>query len=466
MSQPRRYSQHKRKTMNINFEKVGNVQGKITLQFTKSDYEDDVKKSLKKFCQMAQMPGFRPGHVPMSLAKKMYGGQAKAEAVNNILSNDMMKYIRENKINMLGTPIASDDQKPQDIDKQDDFEFVFDLALAPEFKVALTADDHVKYYDIQVSDEEIEAQVKQMASRGGHNEEVDTYEDRDLLRGTLAELDENGQPKEGGVQVQASLMPSVFKDEDQKALFAGAAKNSVITFNPYKAHGGHDTEMATLLQVKKEEAANYQGDFSFEIHEISRFVPAELNTEFFDMVFGKDVVKTEEEFRGKIKEQLAGAHQGDSDYKFLLDVRKYLEDKVGTLEFPDALLKKLMQLNNPKKDEKFVEENYDKSIEELRWHLIKEQLVEANDIKVNDGDLKATALQATRFQFAQYGLSNIPDEYLEQYAGEMLKKPEQVNQLTDRCIENKLTAALKNVVTLDHESISVEDFGKLFEEKK
>lgn len=452
--------------MNINFEKVGNVQGKITLQFTKSDYEDDVKKSLKKFCQMAQIPGFRPGHVPMSLAKKMYGAQAKAEAVNSIISNDLMKYIRENKINMLGMPMASDDQQPQDIDKQDDFEFVFDLALAPEFTVSLSADDHVKYYDIQVSDEEIEGQVKQMASRGGHNENVDTYEDRDMLRGTLAELDENGQPKEGGLQVQASLMPSVFKDEEQKALFASATTNSVITFNPHKAHNGHETDLAALFKVKKEEVANYTGDFSFEISEISRFVPAELNTEFFDMVFGEGVVKTEEEFRNKIKEQLAGAHEGDSDYKFLLDIRKYLEDKVGTLEFPDTLLKKLMQHNNPEKDETFVEDNYAKSIEELRWHLIKEQLVEANEIKVNDADLKETAIQATRFQFAQYGLSNIPNEYLKQYAGEMLKKPEQVNQLTDRCIENKLTKALKNVVTLDHEAISVEDFGKLFEEKK
>ena len=259
-------------------------------------------------------------------------------------------------------------------------------------------------------------------------------------------------------------MPTYFKDEEQKNIFATAKVNDVLTFNPSKAYAGSDTELAALLKVTKEEAANYTGEFSYQVNEISRFVPAELNQELFDQVLGEGVVKSEEEFRGKIKEQIAQQHTADSDYKFLLDVRTYLESKVGTLEFPDELLKRIMKGNNPDKDEAFVEENYAKSIEELRWHLIKEQLVAANEIKVNDEDVKATAIQAVRFQFAQYGMTNVPDQYLEQYAQEMLKKGDQVNQLVERCIDNKLMAALKNVVTLDHEAISLEDFGKLFEE--
>ena len=451
--------------MEITLKKVGNVSAEITVKMEKADYAANVKTALKKFCAKAQMPGFRPGHVPMSLANKMYGAHAKAEEVNKLLSDSLMNYIRDNKVNMLGEPLASEKQQPQDIEKQDDFEFVFDIALAPEFTASLSADDKVKYYDIQVSDEQVEGQVKQVAMRGGHNENVDEYQDRDLLRGILAELDEaGGQPKEGGLQVEtATLMPVYFKDDAQKALFAGAHVNDVITFSPAKAYDNNETELAALLKITKEEVSGHTGDFSFQVNEISRYVPAELNQELFDQVYGEGNVKSEEEFRGKIKEQLTQQHEADSDYKFLLDVRQYLTEKVGELEFPDELLKRIMKQNNKDKDEAFVEENYAKSIEELKWHLIKEQLVAANEIKVNDDDVKAMAITATRFQFAQYGMTNIPDEYLEQYAKEMLKKPEQVNGLVERCIENKLTAALKNVVTLEHESTTLADFQKFFE---
>ena len=283
------------------------------------------------------------------------------------------------------------------------------------------------------------------------------------MRGILAELDENGQPKENGLQVeQVSLMPSYFKNDDQKALFGTAKKNDVLTFNPSKAYEGSEAELASVLRIKKEEAVTYTGDFSFQVNEISRFVPAEVGQELYDQIFGKDAVKSEEEFRSKLKENIASGYVADSDYKFLLDVRAHLEKKVGELQFPDELLKKIMLANNKEKGQEFVEENYAKSIEELKWHLIKEQLVNANEIKIDDNDLKATALQATRYQFAQYGMTNIPDEYLEQYANEMLKKKEQAQALVERCIDTKLTVALKNVVTLEHKSISAEDFGKLF----
>jgi trigger factor len=410
------------------------------------------------------MPGFRPGKVPMGMVKKMYGTQAKADEVNKLLGESLMNYIRENNVNMLGEPMASEKQVAQDIETQEDFEFIFDVALAPEFTVECSAADKVAYYDIQVSEEQVEEQVKQLAQRGGHTENVETYSDRDIVRGVLAELDETGMPKEGGLQVEmASLMPAYFKNEEQKAFFATAKTNDVITFCPAKAYEGSDAELAALLKIKKEETAQYQGNFSFQVNEISHFVAAELNQEFFDQVYGEGAVKSEEEFKNKVKENLQNQFVADSDYKFLLDVRAYLEEKVGQLEFPNEMLKKIMLANNADKGEDFVNENYDKSIVELKWHLIKEQLVKANDIKVNDEDVKKTAIQATRFQFAQYGMANIPDEYLEQYASEMLKKKEQVQGLVERCIDEKLTAALKNVVTLEHKSVTVEEFNKMFE---
>ncbi len=449
--------------MNISLEKNGNVSAVLTVKMEKVDYADNVKKAIKEMSRKAQMPGFRPGKVPVGLVQKMYGPQAKADAVNKLLNDSLFNYIKENKVNMLGEPLSSEKQQPQDIEKQEDFEFVFDIALAPEFKAELAKDDTVDYYDIEVSDEQVDAQVKQLAQQAGHPEEVESYEERDILRGLIAELDADGQPKDGGLQVEkVSLMPTYFKNDDQKKIFEGAKKNDVITFCPSKAYEGSETEVAALLKVEKEKVGEYAGNFSFQVEEISRFVPAELNQDFFDQVFGKDAVKNEEEFRNKVREGIAMQRTADSDYKFLLDVRAYMENKVGQLEFPDELLKKIMKANNPDKDDNFVEENYVKSIEELKWHLIKEQLVAANDIKIEDKDVKAAAIQATRFQFAQYGMNNIPDEYLEQYASEMLKKKEQVNALVERSIDTKLTAVLKTVVTLNHKSISVEDFGKMF----
>lgn len=453
--------------MDIQFEKVGKVSGVITINMVKADYEANVKKSLKELGKKIQMPGFRPGHVPANLVKKMYGTQAKAEEVNKLLQDSLFDYIKTKKINMLGEPLGSEKQEPQDIEKQDDFTFIFDIAIAPKFKAELTAEDNVDYYDIEVSDDMITKQLGALQQQAGHPESVDSYEERDILRGTLAELDENGQPKEGGIVIEtSSLMPAYFKNEEQKNIFAGAKKNDVITFNPTTAYEANEAELMSLFKVEKDDVQNHAGNFSFQVNEISRFVPAALDQEFFDKAFGKDEVKSEEEARNKIKESIQDLQKNDSDYKFLIDVRAYMENKVGKLEFADDLLKKIMKANNKDKDDKFIEDNYAKSIEMLKWQLIKDQLVKANKIKVDDKDVKAAAVQAARFQFAQYGMNNIPDEYLENYAQEMLKHQEQVSQLVDRCVDQKLAEALKTVVTLNHKNISAEDFAKMFEEEK
>lgn len=449
--------------MNISFENTSNVSAVLTLKMEKADYDANVKKSLKEYSKKAQMPGFRPGKVPVSLIQKIYGQQAKAEEVNKLLNEKLFEYIKENKINMLGEPLNSERQQPQDIENQDDFEFIFDIALAPDFNIAFTDKDAVNYYDIDISEEQIDEEIKILTQRFGHTENVDKYADQDILRGILAELDENGSVKEDGIQIsKASLMPTYFKDTEQKKIFEGSTPNMVLTFNPVKAYEGNEAEVASLLKIEKEKVAEHNGNFSFQIEEISRFMPAGLNQDFYDQVLGKDSVKDENEFRAKIKENLLSRHTADSDYKFLLDLREYSEKKVGELEFPDELLKRIMKANNKDKDEQFFEDNYAKSIEELKWHLIKEKIVEAYNIKVNDNDLKATAMQATRFQFAQYGMTNIPNEYLEQYAAEMLKKKEQVNALVERCIDAKLTETLKQVVTLNHKQISINEFKELF----
>ena len=451
--------------MNVSLQNIDKVSAELTVKLEKADYQPQVDKSLKNIRQKAQVPGFRPGMVPMSVEKKMYGKSVIADEVNKLLSEKVYEYIKENNVNILGEPMPNEEKQPDiDFDTMEEFEFVFDIALAPEFKAEVSSQDKVDYYTIEVTDEMVENQIKAYTQRNGKYEQVEAYEENDMLKGLLAELDEEGNTKEGGIQVEgAVMMPSYMKNDEQKAIFANAKVNDVLVFNPDAAYEGNAVEIASLLKIDKEAAAEVKSNFSFQVEEVTRFVNGELNQELFDQVFGKDAVKTEEEFRAKVKESIAAQFVADSDYKFLIDVRKVLADKVGKLEFPDALLKRVMLMNNKDKGEEFVNENYDKSIEELTWHLIKEQLVKENDIKVEQDDVINMAKEATKAQFAQYGMLTIPDDILENYAKEMLKKKESIDGLVNRVVETKLAAALKGKVTLENKTVSMEEFNKMFE---
>ena len=454
--------------MNIQFEAPDKVNGLMTITLEKDDYQQEVDKTLKDYRKRANIPGFRPGQAPMSMIKRQFATSVKVDVVNKKLGEKLYEYIRENKIQMLGEPLANEQQVPQDFEKDETLTFKFDIAIAPEFKAELTGKDKVDYYNITVDDKLIDQQVDMYASRSGRYEKVENYdaEQRDMLKGDLRELDADGNVKEGGIEVaDAVLMPQYMKVDDQKKLFDGSKLGDIITWNPRKAYPESDTEVSALLKIEKDQVAEHTGDFTYQITEISRYVKAEVNQQLFDQTFGEGTVKDEQEFRQKIADQIAQQFKADADYKFLLDVRAHMEEKVGKLEFPEALLKRVMLQNNKDKGEDFVEKNFEASIKELGWHLIKEQLVAANNIKVEDDDLKAVAKEAARAQFAQYGMSNVPEEYLDNYAQEMLKKRENVDGLVDRAVDVKLTAALKQVVKLNEKSISLEDFQKLLQEK-
>lgn len=448
--------------MKISFENPDKVNGLLTLTVETADFQERVNKTLKDYRKKANVPGFRPGMVPMGMIKKQFGEAVKAEEINKLIGEEIYKYVNDNKIKMLGEPMASESLVPVDLSKDAPYEFKFDIAVAPEFKVELSDKDTVDFYTIKVDDDLVNRQIDMFASRAGHYDKVEEYQANDMLKGDIRELDENGNTKEGGITVEgAILMPEYIKVEDQKKLFDGAKLGDIITFNPKKAYPESDVEISSLLKVKKEEVAELTSDFSFQITEISRFVKSEINQELFDSVYGKDEVKDEKAFREKIAEGLSAQLVNDSDYKFLVDVRKYLENKVGELTFPDALLKKIMLNNNKDKGEKFVEDNYAQSIKELTWHLIREQLVEANGIKIDDNDIKETAKEAARAQFAQYGMTNIPEEYIDNYANDMLKKREYVDSLVDRSIDRKLTAVLKNVVKLEQKEATLDEFNEM-----
>ena len=452
--------------MKISFECPDKINGLLTMTVEAADYQDAVEKTLKNYRKKAQVPGFRPGMVPMGMIKKQYGTAAKVDEVNKVLGEKLYAYIQENKIQMLGEPLPNEKQVPQDFEKDEDLTFVFDIAVAPEFKAELTAKDKIDYYTIKVDDKLINDQVAMYQSQAGEFVKADVFSGNDTITGDLRELDENGNTKEGGITTEgAMVMPAYIKDEDQRKLFDGAKPGDIITFNPKKAYPDNDAEVAALLKVQKDDIKDLAADFSYQITEIRHFQPAEVDQKLFDRVFGEGTVKDEQEFRQKIADNIAPQLQQNSDYKFMLDVRAYLEEKVGKLEFPEALLKRVMMQNNKDKGADYVEKNFEGSIKELAWHLIKEQIVAANQIKVEEADLKAVAKEAIRAQFAQYGMSNVPDDVLENYANEQLKKLENVDNFVDRAVDMKMTEVLKNVVKLNEKSVTLEEFNKLMSEK-
>lgn len=450
--------------MNISFENPDKVNGLLTITVEEADYQASVEKTLKDYRKKANYPGFRPGMVPMGLIKKQFGASAKMDAINKLIGEQIYKYMQDNKIQMLGEPLPSEKQEAQDLEKPAPYTFAFDIAVAPEFKIELNGHNKIDHYTITVDDALIDRQVDMFASRSGSYEKAESYEDNDMLKGDLRELDEQGNTKEGGVTVEAAtIMPNYIKNEAQKALFNGAKLGDIITINPSEAYES-EAEIASLLKVERDRVKDFKGNFSYQITDIQRYKKHPVDQELFDQMFGKDTVKDEKAFREKIAEGLKVQLAVDADYKFILDVRAYCEKKVGKLQFPDALLKRIMLNNNKDKGEEFVEKNYEQSVKELTWHLIKEQLVAANQIKVDDADVLNAAKETARVQFAQYGMNNVPDEYVENYAKEILKKRENVDGLVDRAVDIKLTDALKKVVKLNEKEISLDDFNKMMSE--
>ena len=451
--------------MNIKFESADKINGLMTVTIEQADYQEAVDKKLKEYRKKAQVPGFRPGMVPMGLIKKQYGTAVKVDEVNRILGEKLYEYVRENKIQMLGEPLPNEEkQQPQDLAGDGPFEFVFDIAVAPEFKAELTNKDKVNFYNIKVDDKLIDEQVQMYASQAGEFVEAQEWSGNDTLKGDIRQLDKKGNTLEGGITVEGGMiMPSYVKGEDEKKKFDGAKLGDIITFNPKKAYPDNDAEVAALLKTDKEAVKDLDADFSFQITEIRHFQPAAVDAKLFEKVFGEGV-KDEADFRQRIADSLKGQLVLNSDFKFLRDVRAYVEKKVGDLQFPEALLKRVMLNNNKDKGEEFVEKNFKASIDELKWHLIKEQLVAATEIKVEDADLKAVAKDAIRAQFAQYGMTNIPEDVLDNYAEEQLKKRENVESFVERAIDVKLTQALKGIVKLTEKEVTLDEFNKMMQE--
>lgn len=451
--------------MNVSLTNTDSVNAIIQINVAKADYQEKVDSALKTFRKKANVPGFRPGTVPVGMVKKMYGKSIMAEEINKIVGEGLYNYIRENKLNVLGEPLPNEEkQQPVDFGVEGDYDFFFDVALAPEIKLSLTKKDKIKYYNIDIDEELVEKQIASYKANYGKYEKIEEgAKETDLIRGTISEL-ENGKVKEGGIFVEAGIvMPSYIKDKEEQAKFVGSKAGDVITFNPGKAYEGNEAEISSLLHIKKEEVATLPAEFQFSISEITRYQEAELDQELFDKVFGEGNVKSADEFQVKVKEAITQQFAPDSDYKFLLDAKALLEKKAGDLQFPDAFLKRWLLASGKDKTAESVDADYPKIIEDLRFHLIKEQIVKDNDLKIEEADVKNIAMQSAKAQFAQYGMMGMPDEMIENYANDMLKNQDNARQIVDRAMENKIIEYLKTTLGVEEKTISMDEFKKFFE---
>lgn len=450
--------------MNVSHQNTDNLNAVISIEISKADYQDKVDKSLRAYGQKANIPGFRKGKVPFSILTKMFGKSVRVEEINRLVSEALYNYIRDNKLNILGEPMTAEDMTV-DLDAQDDFTFRFDVALAPELNVKVDKSISVPYYTITVDDDMVKRQDESFRARFGKQVSVDeSTDEKDLVKGSMVELSSDGTPLEGGITVESTIVsPNYFKSDDEKAKFAGVKKGDKVVFNPSKSCNASVAELASMLNTDKEKAANVTSDFEMTVTDITHLQPAELNQEFFDSIFGKDTVKTEEEYLAKIREMIAHQLVPESDYRFSLDSRAAIEKAAGDFELPDAFLKRWLLATDKERKAETIDDDYSRMVPDLKWQLIKEQIVKQFDIHVDDNDLKAMAKRVAASQFAQYGMTGVPDDVLERYGNEMLSNKDTRSRLINQATEMKIQTAIKESVTLNHKEVSMEKFQKLFE---
>lgn len=446
--------------MKIDYAKVNDVIGEITMVVEESDYADKVKKQLKEIGKKHAEPGFRPGHVPAGLIEKKYGKAVKYDEINKLVGEAIFDYIKENKINVLGNPIPDKANAINDDVKE--FTLKFKVGVAPEFEVKIDKDLHIPYYNIKVTDEMVGRQDEALRRRFGKQEPGEEVDATALVKGAITELNEDGTVKDGGVVVENGIVaPQYFKSEDQRNLFVGKHVGDSVVFNPAATCESNPTEMASMLNLPKEEAEKHQGDFRFDIKEIIVLKPAELNEEFFKEAFG-DNVKDENEYRDAVRKMIESSLTGDQNYRFTIDAEKAIRKEVGDIELPDEVLKEFLISQNEALNEENIDKEYDQIRSQLIWDLEKDKMLNALEIKVEEADLQNTARLMARNQFAQYGMTNVPDDAVEHYAEEILKDEKARNTIYRQTSDMKLFNAIRAAVSLDEKEVSVDEFNELF----
>lgn len=449
--------------MNITKENVDKLNALLTVTVEKSDYDQKVEKVLKDYRRSANIKGFRQGNAPMGMIKRMYYVPVLADEVNKLVSESLFDYLGKEEIRILGEPLAKrNEEKTIDFEKDEEFEFQFELGLSPEINLEITEKDKFPYYTIKITKKELDEYKDNVAKRYGEFIAADTATDSELIKCNLLKVNDAGDEIENGIRVEdVSMSLDMMKDKDQQLLFKGAKKGEERVFDIKKAYP-NDAELTSLLRISKDEIPLIDGKFKCVINEIQEFKKAEINKELFDKVYGEDVVKTAEDFESKLKEEMKVQFERDSEYRFGIDVKDILIRK-AKIELPVAFLKRWLLETNENMTGEQVENDFSQYEDDFRWQLIKEHLYTVHEIKVDDKEVKESAIEVARAQYYQYGIQDIPDEYLENYANELLTKKEEARRIADRKLEEKMLNFIKNTAKIENKDISVDKFKKLFE---
>lgn len=449
--------------MNVSITKPDAVSCRMTVAVVESDYRPKVEEELKKIGRTHTIPGFRKGHVSLKDLERRFGKDVTADVINREVYEVVMKYIEENKLEVLGQPVPVE-VKELDFKTQKDFNFEYDLALAPELNINATKEDTLPYYSLKVTDEMVADQDKNMRKRYGKQEPGEEFESDALVKGSLKELDADGAEKtdDNAISVSSAIVaPMYFTDKEQTALFNGKKVGDKVVFNPWKTCNGNETEMSSMLQVDKSEVKDLHSDFELTINEIVVVKPADLNQEFYDQVFGKDVVTDETGYYSKIREIISKSLQPTSESVFRDEMHKYFSERYSDFRLSDEILKKWLIGRNEEFNESNINEEYEKLLPGLKWQLIKEALVKSLEIKIEEEDVKGFAKELARRQFEQYGMMNIDDETLEKYAGNILSDKKYRSQLIEQVGDLKLLESVKNAVTLDVKEVTLDELRNI-----
>ncbi|HLW10938.1 MAG TPA: trigger factor [Fermentimonas sp.] len=452
--------------MKSTLNKTDEVNGTIVIELEKADYQEKVNKSLNQLRQRADIPGFRQGKVPKSVIQRMYGKSVLIDEINKIVTEEVGNFIRDNKVKILGEPLADNSEENQiDIDKDEDFKFHFNVGLTPEFNLELGKEIEQVYYNVELDDDTLNKQIDSYKQNFGTYIKVEEESiETDLLKGTLTEV-ENGEDKAEGIVVEnAVLMPSYIKDEAVKNEFVGAKVGDSVVFNPKTAYDNNESEVASLLQKTKEEIKDINPDFRFEINEVTRYKEAELNQELFDRVLGENTVSSEEEFRSKVNEQLIKQFKPGADHLFIHEMRDRIVEMMANVKFPEEFLKRWLHETNEERSKEQIDADFPKILDDLKFHIVKQKIVEDNEIKIEFTDIEALAVEVARSQFAQYGMANLPDDVLKNYSKSLLEKEETIQNLYEKATENKVIEWLKENINIVNKTVSSEEFNKIMSE--
>jgi trigger factor len=447
--------------MNIVREDIDSLNTTIRVKVEKDDYTANVEKSLKDYRKKANINGFRPGMAPMSLIRKMYYRFILADEVTKLASDKLFHFLKENNIRTLGEPIPSEKQTPVNWETDENFELAWDLGLAPEVDIKFTKKDKFPSYKILPNDEIRKNYIDSYRNRNGKYVSVEVTDEKGLVKATLTELNDDESPRENGVTVEgASISIALVADKDEQKKLIGVKVGDVLVIDTHKVFPNL-ADRAALLRVKKEELDSINPLFQLTITETLTFTPAELNQEFFDAVYGEGVVTSEEEFNKKIDEEIERNLAQESEYRFGIDLKEKLLEKLK-IELPkEFLIRWLVAINEGKFTREQIESEFPMFEKDLKWQLISNKVAEEQNFAVTNEELEDFAMGYARSQFAAYGMNFLPDEYIKRYANDILKNRDEVRKIQERIIDKKVIDWFRANVNLDTKEITIDEFNKL-----